>query len=102
MAAAVVLLSAAIVFSAQAVDRQAPSRSRDGRLVTTSAAGAASADGLTFGVYPGGAAGAVGPSGGTVAEDPGKRPSCSSLRQSSSVRRRLIGRRRAVRVTVGS
>lgn len=73
MAAAVVLLSTAIVLSAQAVDRQAPSRSRDGRLVTTSAARAASADGLTFGVYPGGAAGAVGPSGGTVAEDPGKR-----------------------------
>jgi hypothetical protein len=74
MAAAVVLLFAAVVLSAEAVDRQAPSRSRDGRpLVTTSATRAASADGLTFGIYPGGAAGAVGPSGGTVAEDPGKR-----------------------------
>jgi hypothetical protein len=73
-AAAVVSLSAVIAVSVQALGPRASSGSSDGRRHgTPSAARAASTGGLTFGVYPGGAAGAVALAGRTIAEDPGKR-----------------------------
>jgi hypothetical protein len=74
MAAAVALLSAAIAVSVQAVGSHASSDSNAGRLHGTSSATRADSTGsLTFGIYPGGAAGAVGLAGRTVAEDPAKR-----------------------------
>ena len=74
MAAAVALLSAALAVSVQAVGPHASSGSRDGRAHgKQSATRETATGGLTFGIYPGGAAGAVGPAGRTIAEDPGER-----------------------------
>jgi hypothetical protein len=89
MAAAVVLLSAAIAVSVQTAGPHASKRPSDGqRQGTASATPTTSTGGLTFGVYPGGAAGAVGVAGRTVAEDPGKR--LAALEQLRSPGRPLV------------
>ena len=74
MAAAAALLAAATAVCVQAVGTHASSGSRDGRAHgTPSATRGTPTGGLTFGIYPGGAAGTVGLAGRTTAEDPGER-----------------------------